>query len=78
MGTAVKRTISLPEDLARETEELARAEGRSFSAIVQEALRIASARRTQDELRELQAFWSHKARDTGIVNEDDLDRYLAE
>ena len=78
MGTAVKRTISLPEDLARETEEIARAEGKSFSAIVQEALRVARERRTQSELRDLQAFWSRKARDTGIVSEDDLDRYLAE
>jgi len=78
VGNAVKRTISLPEDLARETEEIARAEGKSFSAIVQEALRVARERRTQSELRDLQAFWNRKARDTGIVSEDDLDRYLAE
>ncbi len=78
MGTAVKRTISLPEDLARETEEIARAEGKSFSAIVQEALRVARAQRTRSELRELQAFWSRKARASGIVSEDDLDKYLAE
>lgn len=78
MPSAVKRTISLPEDLARETEERARAEGKSFSAVVQEALRIARAQRGRSELRELQAFWSRKARDAGIVSEDDLDRYLAE
>ena len=78
MGTAVKRTISLPEDLARETEEIARAEGKSFSAIVQEALRVARAQRTRSELRDLQAFWTRKARDVGIVSEADLDRYLAD
>ena len=78
MSTAVKRTISLPEDLARETEDIARAEGKSFSAVVQEALRIARAQRSRSELRELQGFWSRKARDAGIVSEDDLDRYLAE
>jgi metal-responsive CopG/Arc/MetJ family transcriptional regulator len=78
MGTAVKRTISLPEELARETEELARAEGKSFSAIVQEALRLARQQRSRSELRELQSFWSRKACDAGIVSEDDLDRYLAE
>ena len=61
MSTAVKRTISLPEELARETDEIARAEGKSFSAVVQEALRIARAARTRSELRELQAFWSHGA-----------------
>ena len=76
MGTAVKRTISLPEDLARETEEIARTEGKTFSAVVQEALRIARSARARSELRELQAFWSRRARDAGIVSEDDLDRYL--
>ena len=78
MGTAVKRTISLPAELARETEEIARAEGKTFSAVVQEALRIARSTRARSELRELQAFWSRRARDLGIVSEDDLDRYLAE
>ena len=78
MSTSVKRTISLPEDLARETEEIARSEGKSFSAIVQEALRIARSSRTRSELRELQGFWSRKAREQGIVSEDDLDRYLSE
>lgn len=78
MGIAVKRTISLPEDLARETDEIARAEGKSFSAVVQEALRLARARRARAELHELQTFWSRRAREAGIVSEDDLDRYLAE
>ena len=78
MGTAVKRTISLPEDLARETEKIARAEGKSFSAVVQEALRVARVNRARSELRELQTFWSAKACASGIVSEDDLDKYLAE
>lgn len=78
MGKAVRRTISLPEDLARETEETARAEGKSFSAVVQEALRVARAARTRSELRELQTFWSRKAREQGIVSEGDLDRYLSD
>jgi len=78
MRTAVKRTISLPADLARETEEVARAEGKSFSAVVQEALRLARAQRARSELRELQAFWSSKAREQGILSEEQLDEYLAE
>jgi hypothetical protein len=78
MGKAVKRTISMPEDLARETAATARAEGKSFSAVVQDALRIAHAVRERAELRELQTFWSRAAREQGIVSEDDLDRYLAE
>lgn len=78
MSTAVRRTISLPEDLARETEEIARAEGKSFSAVVQDALRLARTQRARSELRELQAFWSRKAREQGIVSEEQLDEYLAE
>ena len=76
MGKAVKRTVSMPEELARETEALARAEGKSFSAVVQEALRLAHSARDRTELRELQAFWSRAAREQGIVSEDDLERYL--
>ena len=37
MGTAVKKTISLPPDLARDAEALARAEGRTLSAVIQDA-----------------------------------------
>jgi len=78
MGTAVKKTISLPLDLAREVEEIARAEGKSLSAVVQDALRLARATRRKEEFRDLQGFWSHKAKERGILTEDDLQRYLAE
>ena len=37
MGTAVKKTISLPPDLAREAQALAREQGRTLSAVVQDA-----------------------------------------
>lgn len=78
MGTVVKKTISLPADLAEETEEIARAQGKSFSAVVQEALRMSRTQRHRAELRELQSYWSRQARERGIVSEADLDRYLAE
>lgn len=78
MGTAVKKTISLPADLAREAEEIARAEGKSLSAVVQEALRGARKRRLTDEMRALQGFWSVAARERGILTEEDLERYLGE
>ena len=39
MSTAVKKTISLPPEFARDAEEQARAEGKTLSAIVQDALR---------------------------------------
>src|SRR4030042_237477 len=40
MGDAVKKTISLPSDLAEDAERVAREEGKSLSAVIQEALRL--------------------------------------
>ena len=76
MSTAVKKTISLPPDLARDAEEQAKAEGKTLSAIVQEALREARARRLQAELDTLQGFWSERAKALGVLSEEDLDRHL--
>jgi hypothetical protein len=78
MASAVKKTISLPADLARETEALARAEGKSLSAVVQDALRRARIERRLLELQGIQGYWSRKARDRGILTEKDIERYLDE
>ena len=50
MAAAVKKTISLPAELAREAEALAKAEGKTLSAVVQDALRHARIGRRQDAL----------------------------
>lgn len=76
MSNAVKKTISLPADLARHAEELARAQGKTLSGVIQDALRQAGIERRLQELRGMQAYWSRKARDKGILTEGDLDRYL--
>lgn len=77
MGIAVKKTISLPPELAREAEDLARAEGKTLSAVVQDALRAARVTRLKGELRGIQGFWSRKAKEKGVLTEKDLARYLA-
>lgn len=76
MTTAVKKTISLPADLARDVEALARAEGKTLSAVIQDALRQARIERRLQEMRGIQGYWSRKARDKGILTEQDLARYL--
>jgi len=76
MGTAVKKTISLPPDLAREAEALAQAEGKTLSAVVQEALRLARVVRLKREFSELQGYWSRRAKEKGILTEEELERYL--
>ncbi|MEQ1881214.1 MAG: hypothetical protein ABL878_09615 [Burkholderiales bacterium] len=76
MGAAVKKTISLPSNLARDVEAVARAEGKALSAVIQDALRLAGIERRRREMRDLQDYWSRQAREKGIFSEQDLERYL--
>jgi metal-responsive CopG/Arc/MetJ family transcriptional regulator len=76
MGTAVKKTISLPPDLAREAEEIASEEGKTLSAVIQDALRVARRERLKREFKEVQGYWRKKAKERGILSEKDLERYL--
>jgi predicted transcriptional regulator len=76
VGTAVRKTISLPPDLARETEELAAEEGKTLSAVIQDALRLARRARLKEEFGRAQDFWSRKARERGVLSEKDLERHL--
>jgi len=78
MTTAVKKTISLPPDLAAEAESQAEAEGKTLSAVIQDALRQARIARRTHEFRDVQGYWSQKARERGLLKEEDLERYLAE
>lgn len=77
MGMAVKKTISLPSTLSKEIETIAREEGKTVSAIIQEALRLAKRERVKKDVRAVQDYWSRKAKERGIVTEQDLKRYLA-
>ena len=76
MTKAVKKTFLLPPDLARAVEQMARAEGKTVSGVVQDALRNARAKRLREELQGLQGYWSRKAKEQGILTEEDLERYL--
>ena len=76
MATAVKKTISLPPDLAKEAETIAKEEGKTLSAFIQDALRLARKEKMKREFQDMQGYWSRKARDKGILTEKDLERYL--
>lgn len=76
MSNAVRKTISLPAELASQAEALARAEGKTLSGVIQDALRQAGIERRLQELRGMQAYWSRQAREKGILTEKDLARYL--
>ena len=76
MNTAVRKTICLPAELASQAEALARAEGKTLSGVIQDALRQAHRERRMQELRGIQAFWSRRAREKGILTEEYLARYI--
>ena len=77
MGSAVKKTISLPPDLSKELEEIAQEEGKTVSAVIQDALRIAKRERLKSKLLDTQKYWTRKAKEKGILTERDLQKYLA-
>ncbi|MGB0911617.1 MAG: hypothetical protein ACPGYT_14755 [Nitrospirales bacterium] len=76
MGTAVKKTISLPPDLAREAEVVAESRGTTVSGVIQEALRQSRATRLKKGLRQVQGYWSGIAKQKGLLREKDLERFL--
>lgn len=76
MSKAVKKAISLPADLAAEAEAIARDEKKSLSAVVQDALRALKKSRLRSEFRDLQGYWSTRARDMGVLSERELQRLL--
>ena len=76
MAAAVKKTISLPPELARAAERMAQDDGKTLSAVVQDALRAARAVRLRNELEALQEYWSRRAKERGILTEEDLEKYL--
>jgi hypothetical protein len=73
---AVKKTISLPRELLRELQQQARAEKKTLSGVIQEALWAAKRSRLTAEFRELQGYWSKQAKQKGLLSERDLERYL--
>lgn len=76
MATAVKKTFSLPPDLAEEIEMIAEEEGKTVSAVIQDALRSARKQRLKNEFYQIQGFWSGKAKEKGILTEKELEAYL--
>ena len=58
-----EKTISLPPDLARRLEEIAETEGKSVSAVVQDALRLASREYLKQQYTGIQGYWSRSPRE---------------
>ena len=63
MTKVVKKTISLPFELAKEAEEIAREERKTLSAVVQEALKLSRKEKLRKEFYQIQDYWSLKAKE---------------
>jgi len=47
-----------------------------LSAVVQDAMRAYRLARLRGEYRDIQGYWSQRAREKGVMTEQQLDRYL--
>lgn len=73
---ARRKTKSLPTDLVREAEKMTRAQGKTLTEVIQDALRIVTAEQRKQKYRDIQDYWGRKAMEHGILNEGDLDLFL--
>jgi CopG family transcriptional regulator/antitoxin EndoAI len=67
MPPARVRSLSLPSDIVREAERLARQEGRTKTEVLREALRRYA---TEKRWRRLQRYGAGRARKAGMTNTD--------
>ena len=77
MSSAVKKSAVLSPALSKELAELAREEGKTVSAVIQDALRESKRKRLTQSVLAMQGYWTRKAREKGILTERDLRKYLA-
>lgn len=77
MATTAKRQLALSATLSKELDRLARREGKSTVAVLQDLVAEGQQRRLSQEFRDIQGYWSKKARAKGVLTARDLKRYLA-
>ena len=77
MSTAVKKSVALSHALSKELAQIVREEGKTVSAVIQDALRESKRKRLTQSFLAMQGYWTRKAREKGILTERDLRKYLA-
>ena len=76
MATAAKRQLALPAALSKELDLLARREGKSALAVLQDLVSENKHNRLGQEYRAIQGYWRKRAKAKGILTSRDLKRYL--
>jgi hypothetical protein len=77
MASTAKRPLALPATLSRDLNRLARRRGKSTIAVLQDLVMENRQNHLAQEFRDLQGYWSKKARAKGVLTTRDLKRYLA-
>ena len=69
----VPLTVSLPPELAREFDKLAKDETKNKSQLFRDMIRSYQQRRLEQEFLELQRYGARQARKKGILTEADVE-----
>lgn len=69
----VPLTVSLPADLARKFESLAKVEAKNKSQLFRDMFRVYQQRRLEQEFFELQRYGARQARKRGVLTEADVE-----
>jgi hypothetical protein len=76
MATTAKRQLAIPAALSKELDQLARREGKSQLAVLQDLVSDNKHKWLEQEFKAIQGYWSKKAKAKGILTARDLQRYL--
>lgn len=71
-------TISLPPELAREYERLARHEAKNRSQLFRDMLRVYEEQSLRQEFFELQRYGAQRAREKGVFSEEEVQKIVLE
>ena len=74
----VPLTVSLPAELAREFDTLAKDEAKNKSQLFREMFRTYQQRRVEQEFFELQRYGARQARKKGVLTEADVEALVFE
>lgn len=72
----VPMTVSLPSDLAKNFERLAKAEAKNKSQLFREMLTVYERRRREEQFHELQRYGAKKARKKGLLTEAAVEKLV--
>mgnify|MGYP001770991316 CR=1 FL=1 len=71
--TRVPLTVSVPPDLARRFEKMAKAAAKNKSQLFREMFQVYQQRNLEEEFFELQRYGARKARAKGLLTEADVE-----